>query len=110
MLKKTWLLLVMLLVHVGLAFGQVDVNTADQAALDGIKGIGPTLSKAMLDERDRGGSFSDWLDLERRVPGIGAKSSARLSQAGLNVNGQPRPPLAAHPKAAKKPVKGHGGE
>lgn len=73
---------------IGFAFAQVDVNKADQAALDGIKGIGPKTSKSIIDERKKGGDFKDWADFENRVKGIGGKSSAKLSQAGLTVNGQ----------------------
>lgn len=76
---------------IGFAFAQVDINKADQAALDGIKGIGPKTSKAILDERKKGGDFKNWADLEKRVKGVGAKSSIRLSQAGLTINGQANP-------------------
>lgn len=34
----------------GAAFAAVEINTADQAALDGIAGIGSATSKAILDE------------------------------------------------------------
>jgi len=69
------------------AFAQVDVNKADQAALDGIVGIGPAMSKRILDERAKNGNFKDWPDLEQRVKGIGEKSAVKLSDAGLTVNG-----------------------
>ena len=73
----------------GSAFAEVDVNKGDQAALDGIKGIGPAMSKRILDERKKG-DFKDWGDLESRVKGIREKSATKLSEAGLTVNGQPR--------------------
>lgn len=79
------------------AFAQVDVNKADQAALDGIKGIGPAKSKMILEERKKG-EFKDWHDFESRVKGIGEKSAAKLSEAGLTVNGQAF--MAATGKAA----------
>jgi competence protein ComEA len=72
------------------AFADVDVNKADQAALDGIKGLGPVKSKAILSERKKHGEFKDWADFESRVKGIGDKSAAKLSEAGLTVNGKPR--------------------
>jgi len=86
MLKK-WVLACAMAACVGLAFAAVDVNKADQAALDGIKGIGPTMSKAILAERRQHGDFRDWADLQARVKGIGDKNSARFSEAGLTVNG-----------------------
>lgn len=84
-------ILVLTLANAGIAWAQVDINRADQAALEGIKGVGPAMSKAILDERSKGGSFKDWGDVERRVKGVGSASSKRLSQAGLTVNGQSLP-------------------
>ena len=86
----------------GFAFAQVDVNKADQAALDSIKGIGPKISKTIVDERKKGGNFKDWADFENRVKGIGDKNSSKLSQAGLTVNGQSKPNA---PAAAAKDTK-----
>jgi len=89
MLKKIIAGLFGLVVVMAAALADVDVNKADQAALDGIKGVGPTRSKAILEERKKG-SFKDWSDFESRVSGIGEKSAAKLSEAGLTVNGKPR--------------------
>lgn len=69
----------------------IDVNTGDQAALDGIKGLGPTTSKAILAERQRNGKFRDWADFESRVRGIGERKAIQLSRAGLTVNGRSKP-------------------
>jgi competence protein ComEA len=88
MIKKLLLAIATLIATTGFAFAQVDINKADLAALDGIKGIGPAKSKQILDERTKGGQFKDWEDFENRVKGIGAKNAAKLSQAGLQVNGQ----------------------
>ena len=97
MFKKLLLAVAALIVTMGFAFAQVDVNKADQSALDGVKGIGPKMSKTILDERKKGGDFKDWADFEKRVKGIGEKNSAKLSQAGLTVNGQAKPGAAAAP-------------
>ena len=88
MFKKILLAVATLIATMGFAFAQVDVNKADQAALDGVKGIGPKTSKAILDERKKGGPFKDWADFQERVKGIGDKSAPKLSAAGLTVNGQ----------------------
>lgn len=72
------------------AWAQVDANRADQAALDGVKGIGPTLSHAILAERKRGGQYRDWADLEKRVKGIGERRALALSESGLVVDGKGR--------------------
>jgi competence protein ComEA len=102
--KKILLAVAAFIATMSFAFAQVDVNKADQAALDGIKGIGPKISKTILDERKKGGNFKDWTDFENRVKGIGDKNSSKLSQAGLTVNGQPKPNTAAA-KDAKKEAK-----
>ena len=90
MLKKLLISLAVLAATSGYAFAQIDVNKADQAALDGVKGIGPKMSKAILDERKKGGEFKNWTDLEGRVKGVGEKNAIKLSEAGLTVNGQAR--------------------
>jgi len=87
MWKNVLLAFTAMFLSMNLAWAEVDVNKADQAALDGIKGVGPAMSRAILDERKKGGNFKDWDDLQKRVKGIGEKSSEKLSQAGLTVNG-----------------------
>ena len=88
MLKKLLLAVATLIATMGFAFAQVDVNKADAAALDAVKGIGPAKSKAILDERSKGGEFKDWADFEKRVKGVGGKNAKKLSMAGLQVNGK----------------------
>lgn len=88
MLKKFWLPVLALLMLAGSAFAAVDVNNADQAALDSVAGVGPATSKAILAEREKNGNFKDWADLERRVKGVGARNAVKLSAAGLTVNGK----------------------
>lgn len=103
MLKKFLLAVIAMAAMMGIAFAQVDVNKADQAALDSIKGIGPKMSKTILDERKKGGDFKDWSDFETRVKGVGEKSAMKLSDAGLTVNGQVRSGGASGGKTDKKP-------
>ena len=100
MLKKLLLAFAGLIVTMGFAFADVDVNKADQAALDGVKGVGPATSKIILDERKKGGEFKDWADFEKRVKGVGEKRSAALSDAGLTVNGAKKAAAAKKPAAA----------
>jgi competence protein ComEA len=104
--KKILLAVAAFIATMSFAFAQVDVNKADQAALDSIKGIGPKISKTIVDERKKGGNFKDWTDFENRVKGIGDKNSSKLSQAGLTVNGQSKPNApAAAAKDTKKETK-----
>lgn len=100
MMKKILLGLGLCAASLSFALAPVDVNKADQAALDGVKGIGPATSRAILDERKRGGPFKDWNDFSARVKGIGDKKSAGLSKAGLTVNGQPKANAAGVAAAA----------
>ncbi len=83
-------------------FAQVDVNRADQVALDGLKGIGPKTSRTILDERKTGGKFKDWDDFEQRVKGIGPASARKLSEAGLTVEGKSKSGAATAAKSADK--------
>jgi competence protein ComEA len=107
MIKKLMLAVATLVATMGFAFAQVDVNKADAAALDAVKGVGPTTSKAILDARSKGGEFKDWADFQKRVKGVGDKRAATLSKAGLQVNGQPKPGAEAAKVADKadKPAK-----
>jgi competence protein ComEA len=57
--------------------GPVDLNTADEAALKALKGIGPVKAKAIVDYRQTNGPFKSVDDL-KKVPGIGAKLLAQL--------------------------------
>ena len=68
------------------AFAAVDVNKANQAELEAVKGIGPSMSGRIIEAR-KTGSFKDWSDLQTRVKGVGAAKSAKLSAEGLTVNG-----------------------
>ena len=101
MIKKLVLAVATLAATMGLAFAQVDVNKADQAALDSVKGIGPATSKAIIDERAKA-PFKAWADFETRVKGIGPKSAMRLSEAGLQINGQGKAGAAAAAGAKAK--------
>ena len=106
MIKKLILAVATLIATMGFAFAQVDVNKADAAALDAVKGIGPATSKKIIDERAKGGDFKDWADFEKRVKGVGSKNAIKLSAAGLQVSGKSLDgaPMAA-PAAAKPAAK-----
>lgn len=73
-----------------LCMAAVDVNKGSVAELDAVKGIGPALSKQLVQERNKS-AFKDWGDLMGRIPGIKEKRAQRLSAAGLTVGGEPYP-------------------
>ncbi|WP_234744713.1 ComEA family DNA-binding protein [Burkholderia sp. WTPI3] len=93
MLKKLLMLFVALSLSLaaGLA-AAVEVNTADQAALESVKGLGPVKSKAIIDERTKNGPFKDADDLANRVKGLGTKSVGHLEENGLTIGGSSTPP------------------
>ena len=64
-----------------------EINQANEAELDSVKGLGPSTTARILEARTQA-LFSDWADLMRRVKGIKPKLAAKLSEAGLRVNGQ----------------------
>ncbi|MBB5496224.1 helix-hairpin-helix domain-containing protein [Paraburkholderia sp. MM5384-R2] len=103
MLKKLFMLCVAVALSLSAGFAAaVEVNTADQAALESVKGIGPVHAKAILDERAKNGPFKSADDLAVRVKGIGQKSVENLEAAGLTINGSSAPPTGA--KTSTKPA------
>jgi competence protein ComEA len=84
MLKIILALLAMLCTSA--CFAAVDVNKATAAELDSIKGIGPSISTKILDERKKG-DFKDWTDLINRVKGVSDGNATKFSGEGLTVNG-----------------------
>jgi len=95
MIKKMMMALLALIA--ASAFAAVDVNSASEADLDSVKGIGPGTSSKILEQR-KAGKFKDWADLIQRVPGIGDKRAAKLSTEGLTVNGAAHQATAAPAK------------
>jgi competence protein ComEA len=75
----------LLLAAFGHAFAAVDVNSANEDALRGIKGIGAAKAKAILDEREAHGPFKDAAELGTRVKGMGGHTVERLQAEGLSV-------------------------
>ncbi len=65
----------------------LDINQANEAELDSIKGMGPALSAKVLKARAQG-SFKDWSDVMQRVSGIRQNKAQQLSEQGLTVNGE----------------------
>jgi competence protein ComEA len=84
MLRKIMVTAAMLAAF-GHAYAAVDINTANEAALRGIKGIGAAKAKAILEERDARGPFKDPTDLSKRVKGMGGHTVERLQAEGLAV-------------------------
>ena len=92
-MKKLGMVVVGWLLAMGLAFAQININTASQDELDGLKGIGPTKAKAIVDYRKKNGSFKSVDDLEN-VPGIGPATLKDL-RSEVTVAGASRSPAKA---------------
>ncbi|SMG16039.1 ComEA family DNA-binding protein [Paraburkholderia susongensis] len=88
----------------GHAYAMVDVNTANEDALRGVKGIGAAKAKAILEERTAHGPFKDMADLGKRVKGMGGHTVERLQAEGLAVG--PAGAAAGTQVAATSPTKG----
>jgi len=98
MLKKIAALMLALFAFA--AFAAVDVNKATQAELESVKGIGPSISGKILDERKKS-SFKDWQDFIDRVKGVGEGNAAKFSAEGLTVSGATFKGVAAAPAKAE---------
>ncbi len=107
MIKQWCLAVAACIALAGAAHAAVDVNSADEAALTTVRGIGPATAKSILEERAKHGPYKNADDLAERVRGIGPKSVARLQEAGLTIGAKGAPAAtsgatpAATPAAAK---------
>lgn len=98
-MKKLLLILVACLAFIGTAFaGQINLNTASEAELVTLSGVGPVKAKAIVDYRAKNGPFRSVEDLEK-VPGFGKKTVEKL-RGDLTVSG-----AAASAKAGGKSKK-----
>ena len=91
------------------SWAAVDANKATDAELDGVKGVGPALSKRIIEARKEA-PFKDWPDFMTRVKGVKEKAAAKLSAEGLTVNGQafgaaPAPAQVATSEVKAEPKK-----
>jgi competence protein ComEA len=101
-MKKILLALFAFFVTCGLAFAAVDINSADEAALDAIKGVGPAKAKAIVEERKKNGPFKSLDDVSARVKGIGEKTVAGWKKDGsVSVSGGSAAPAKADAKKEK---------
>jgi competence protein ComEA len=105
MLKKILLIAATIFAFGGAAFAATDLNSADKAALDSIKTIGPKTADAIIAERTKAGKFKDWDDFIRRVKGVGPKNAEKMSAGGLTINGAALANAPASTETTKKTSK-----
>ena len=74
---KLFLIIITLFAFSSAAYAVVNINTATQAELETLQGIGPAKAKAIVDHRKKNGPFRSPNDLEK-VNGIGPGIMKRL--------------------------------
>jgi competence protein ComEA len=62
----------------------IDLNTADQTALEQIPGVGPELAAKIILHRKQNGPFRSWEDL-KKIPGMHSAIIDTLKQHGITV-------------------------
>ena len=81
----------------------ININTASEAELQTLSGIGPSKAKAIVEYRKQNGNFKTTADI-KNVKGIGDgifnKISAEINVAGSSAKAAPKPATAAAAKPA----------
>lgn len=72
MMKRLVLTMVAFLFFVATAIAAININTADEKALEQLPGVGPAKAKAIVEYRIQHGSYKNVDDL-LKVKGIGPK-------------------------------------
>jgi competence protein ComEA len=83
-LLKKWLVGALACTH--LSIFALEINQASEAELDSIKGMGPAMTRKVLNARAEK-PFINWKDLMSRVTGIGKNKAQQFSDQGVLVNG-----------------------
>lgn len=91
-MKRITTLLFGMLAGIGVAVAAVNINTATEAELDAVKGIGPGKARAIVEHRDKNGPFKSVDDLAK-VKGFGQKSVDKL-RVELTTGGSTSPAKA----------------
>ena len=76
-MKKIIFVLIAILGFSFSAFAAVNINTATEAELETLNGIGPAKAKAIIDYRKKQGGFKSIDELEN-VEGIGSKTLSNI--------------------------------
>jgi len=65
----------------------LEINMANEAELDSLRGMGPSMTAKVLAARELA-PFLSWQDVMQRVAGLGKSKARQFSDQGLSVNGQ----------------------
>ena len=81
----------------------ININTATEAELQTLSGIGPSKAKAIVEYRKQNGNFKTTADI-KKVKGIGDgivnKISTEINVAGTSAKAAPKPATAPAAKPA----------
>jgi len=102
-MKKTLLALLAMLAFSLSAFAAVDLNSASEADLQKVKGIGPVKAKAIVEYRSKNGPFKNVDELDK-VKGFGPGTLKQIRN-DVTVGGGGAAPAKADGKKADKAMK-----
>ncbi len=83
-MRKILILAALIFLFVGHTYAAVNINTATQAELETLQGIGPAKAKAMIEYREKNGAFTSTEGLVA-VDGIGPGTMRQLGES-ITVN------------------------
>ena len=83
-LLKQWIVGALVCAHLSVL--ALEINQANEAELDSIKGMGPAMMRKVLNARAEK-PFINWKDLMSRVTGMGKNKAQHFSDQGVLVNG-----------------------
>ena len=99
-MKLVMKLFAMMFFLVGSSWAAVNINTATQSELEGVKGLGPSKAKTIIEYREKNGPFKSVDELDK-VKGFGKASVEKLkSELTVEASSDQRGGKNA-PKAAK---------
>lgn len=102
-MNKILLAIAVFFAFISVSFAAVNLNTATKEELTSIKGVGPAKAQAIINYRQKNGSFKSVDDL-KNVKGFGDKSVEKI-RASLSVSGETTLPAKDEPKPGKKAAK-----
>ncbi len=99
-MKKLALLFAALMAYAGIAFAAVNINSATQAQLETLDGVGPVKAQAIIDYRKKNGPFKSIEDV-KKVDGVGDATFDKIKK-DIAISGTSVPPKKVEAKETVK--------